>query len=326
MTALNLGEIVATTLRNRNPSLADNITNDNWLLSTLDSKGKIKSPSGGRTLVEPLAYAANASVQWYDGYETFDISEQADQIDAAEYDWKQLGGFALVSGKEQIMNSGKYAALSLVKSRMDVLEMTLKNEAGTAMYADGTGTSGKEFGGLQLLIADDPTAIGTVGGIDQVANAWWRNQVSSVSGGLTSTNVTGQMNNMWLACRRGKDAVDTIAADYVGYTAYEESLQQQQRFAKANTARAGFESLQYKTADVIADDQCPAGTGAGNGGGRMYFVNCDYLYLQCAKQRKFSVGKTRTVENADYTATPIWLMGNLTCSNRARQGVIFGAA
>lgn len=328
MGALNLSEIVATTLRNRNPKLADNITDDNWLLGTLKEKGHFKKATGGRSLVEPIAYAENSSAKWYDGYETFTITEQADQIDAAEYDWKQIGGFAMISGAEEIMNSGKYAALNLIKSRIDVLEMTLKNKAGEGVYANGTGTSGKEFGGLQLLIDEDPTSAGTIGGINQVANAFWRNQYSNVSGGITSTNVLGEMNDMWLACRRGKDSVDLIAADYVAYTAYEETLQQQQRFTNnSKKAAAGFEALKYKTADVIADDQCPAGNtgGALSGGGRMYFVNTNYLYMQCTPKREFSVGKSRTVENADYDVVPVWFMGNLTCSNRARQGVITGA-
>ena len=327
MSAINLGEIVATTLRNRNPKLADNITNDNWLLGTLKEKGHFKKAGGGRTLVEPIAYAENASAAWYDGYETFDISEQDDQIDAAEYDWKQIGGFAMISGAEAVKNSGKWAALNLIKSRIGVLEMTLKNLAGTGMYADGV-TDPKAFGGLQLLIDEDPTSASTVGGIDQVANVFWRNQSSNVSGGIDSTNVLGEMNAMWLACRRGKDAVDLISADYVGYTAYEETLQQQQRFTNnSKKAAAGFEALKYKTADVIADDQCPAGNtgGALTGGGRMYFCNTDYLYMQCTPKREFTVGKTRIVENADYEVVPVWFMGNLTCSNRARQGVIVGS-
>lgn len=320
MTALNLGEIVATTLRKRNPQLADNVTNDNALWFTLNQKSHVKDAMGGRTLVEPLAYAENSSAKWYDGYETFDIAEQADQIDAAEYDWKQLGGFAMISGIEEIKNAGKWAALNLIKSRMSVLEMTLKNAAGAGTYADGTGTAGKEFGGLQLLIADDPSAVGTVGGIDQVANTFWRNQANDLSGGATQTtsaNITGYMNAMWLACKRGKDLPDLIAADDYMYTVYEESLQQQQRFTNnSKMAAAGFESLKYKSADIVHDDQCPAN--------HMYFMNTDYLYVQCSPKRKFTVGQERKVTNADYTVIPVWLAGNLTCSNRARQGVIIG--
>lgn len=319
MSALNLGEIVATTLRHRNPEMADGITNNHALWYTLNEKGHVKDADGGRTLVEPLAYAENSSAKWYDGYETFDIAEQADQIDAAEYDWKQLGGFAMISGIEEIKNSSKYAALNLIRSRIEVLEMTLMNAAGTAAFADGTGSTGKEFGGLQLLIADNPTAVGTVGGIDQAANAFWRNQVDNQSLGLTvtdSSNITGLMNQMWLATIRGKDKVDLISADNFMYDTYEQSLQQQQRFADSKMAAAGFESLKYKTASVVFDDQCPAD--------HMYFQNTRYLYVQCSPKRKFTTGKERLVTNADYSVVPVWLAGNFTCSNRARQGVIIG--
>jgi hypothetical protein len=315
MSALNLGEIVATTLRKRNPQMADNITNHNALWYTLDQKGHIKDASGGRTLVEPIAYAENSSAKWYDGYETFTITEQADQIDAAEYDWKQLGGFAMISGIEQIKNSGKHAALNLIKSRIEVLEMTLQNKAGAAVFANGTGSSGKEFGGLQLLVADDPTAVGTVGGIAQNTNAFWRNQVDGTAAAITSSTVKGRFNSMWLNTIRGKDKVDLVVADSVVYTAYEESLQDQQRFGDSKMAAAGFESLKYKTANVVYDDQCPAD--------HAYFLNTRYLYMQCAPSRKFSVGKERQIENADYTVIPVWLAVNMTCSNRALQGVIF---
>lgn len=312
MGALNLGEIVATTLRNRNKKMADNITNDNGLLATLKEKGHMKPCHGGRTLVEPLSYAENSSAKWYDGYETFTITEQTDQIDAAEYDWKQLGGFAMISGIEEIKNAGKYAAINLIKARIDVLESTLKNKAGEGVYADGTGNAGKEFGGLQLLVADNPAAAGTVGGIDQAANAWWRNHFDSAA--ITKENIGETMNAMWLACKRGKDKVDLIQADTVMYSAYEASLQQYQRFADSKKAAQGFEALKYKSADVVHDDQCPEK--------HMYFLNTDYLYMQVSPKREFKVGKERKVENADYTVIPVFFAGNLTCSNRARQGVI----
>lgn len=315
MSGLNISELIATTLRNRNPKLADNITGDNWLLSTLREKGHIKNASGGRVLSEPIAYAENSNAAFYDGYETFTITPD-ESISLAEYDWKQLGGFATISGAEEIMNSGKYAALNLIKSRLDVLEMTLKNKAGAGVYADGT-TDTKAFGGLEFLIADDPTAIADVGGIDQNANAWWRNQYNAVGAAVTSSNVLGLMNSMWLATRRGKDATDLISASYDMYTPYEESLQQYQRFADSKKAAAGFESLKYKSADVIADDECPDL--------HMYFVNTSYLYMQRSAKRDFTVGKTRLIENGDSSVTPVWFMGNLTCSNRARQGVIIGS-
>lgn len=323
MSSLNLSEAVATTLRRRNTKLADNITNHNALLAKMDEKGHIKSVMGGRVLTEPLMYAENSTVKWYSGFETFTVGAPGETIDAAEYDWKQLGGFATISGIEEIKNSGKHAAIALVESRIKVLEASLKNAAGTAVYADGTGTSGKEFGGLQLLVADDPTGAGTVGGIDQAANAFWRNQVNDQASdagaaATSSANITGFMNTMWLSCVRGQDKPDLIPADSVMYTHYEESLQQYQRFSQSKLADAGFEALRYKTADVVYDDQCPTR--------HMYFLNTDHLYMQCASNRKFKVGESRTIQNADYRAVPVWLAGNMTCSNRSLQGVLIGKA
>jgi len=35
-----------------------------------------------------------------------------------------------------------------------VLEKSMMNSLSTAIYSDGTGSSGKEVGGLQLIVAD----------------------------------------------------------------------------------------------------------------------------------------------------------------------------
>lgn len=316
MADINIGQIAATTLRNRSKTLADNVTNHNALLKTLSDKGHIKDAAGGRTIVENLIYAENGTAKFYDGYETFTVTDQ-DVIDAAEYDWKQLGGFVTMSGLEQVKNSGKHAVLDLLEGKIKALQATLKNAAATSIYSDGTGTSGKEFGGLQLLVADNPAAAGTVGGIDQVANTFWRNQFddhTADGSSTTAAQLLTYMNNMWLATIRGSDKPDILAADSVSYRLYEDALQPQQRFTTSKLADAGFENLKYKGASVVYDDQAPAN--------HMYFLNTDYLFMRKAPNRWFDVGDARTIQTADYEVVPVWLAGNLTCSNRQRQGVI----
>lgn len=319
MSSLNISEAVATTLRRREKELADNITKNHPFMYRLEEKGNIKSVQGGRVLTHPLMYAENSTVKWYSGYETFTVGAPDETIDAAEYDWKQLGGFAAISGIEEIKNQGMHAAVDLIEARIEVLQKTLRNATGASVFSDGTGTSGKEFGGLQLLVADDPTAAGTVGGINQQTQSFWRNQVNDLSGGsvtTTSSNITGYMNRMNLATLRGTDKVDLIMCDDEMYTFYEESLQQYQRFNTSKLADAGFEALKYKTADVVYDEECPAY--------HMYFLNTDYLNMKCAAKRKFKVGKSREIQNADYRVVPVWLAGNLTCSNRSLQGLVIG--
>ncbi len=54
--AVNVTELVSTTLRNRDRMVADNVTASNALLTTLESTGNIKNAGGGRQLDEPLLY------------------------------------------------------------------------------------------------------------------------------------------------------------------------------------------------------------------------------------------------------------------------------
>lgn len=312
MADLNVGELVATTLRNRQPEMADNITNNNALLWRLEKKGNFAPADGGRTIDEPLMYAENTNAKWFDGYESFDIQPD-DSIDLAVYDWKQLGCFATISGIESIKNSGRYAVKNLIKARVKVAEATLRNKAGLSIFSDGTGTGGKELGGLQLLVADDPTAAGTVGSIAQATNTFWQNQYST-STNVTSSNVQSEYNSMYLnTCRLG-DKTDLIISGNSMYTHYWTSLQTIQRITTSEMGEAGFMSLKFQNADVVFDENCNTN--------RAYFLNTDNLFFRCAPSRKFRVGKERQIDNADYVVVPIWFAGNITCSNRSLQGVI----
>ena len=313
--AVNLTELVATTLRNRDRMVADNVTNHNGLLRTMEDRGNIKNAGGGRDLTEPLLYNELAT-KFYDGFETFTIDTSQEVIDAAVYDWKQLGGFSFISGKEKIMNRQKWQAVSIAESRIDALIAGLRNKTGASLYGDGSADGGKAFGGLALLVADDPTAAGTVGGIDQVAEAWWQNQ-HDVGTAIDTSTILGRMNAMQLACTRGADQPDLIVADKNTFTAYWETLQANMRHSSAKLADAGFRTLEFIGTPVVYDAQCPTD--------RMYFLNTKYLFFRKAPERWFTTEKARKVENADYDVIPNWTMGNLTTNARFLQGVIGGA-
>ena len=92
-------------------------------------------------------------MQFYSGYETLDVSP-ADVLTSAVFDYKQLSGSVTISGLEQIKNSGEQAIINLLEARINVLEKSMMNSLSTSIYSDGTGSSGKEVGGLQLIVAD----------------------------------------------------------------------------------------------------------------------------------------------------------------------------
>lgn len=314
MTTFNVGERVSATLRSRNSEIFDNITNHNPLLHRLKSKGGIKGDDdGGRNIAEPLMLTENGMYKWYSGLESFNIVEE-EVLDLAEYERKYLGTFVYFSGKDEIENRGQSQVINLMKARTKVAIKTLENQVAAGLYSDGSAT--KELGGLRLIVDDDPTSAGTVGGIDQAAHAEWRNQYTPATS-FTSSTAQGLMNTRYLSLLRNGDKPDLILADDDMYTAYWESLQANIRYTTSKMADAGFEALKYKGSDVIFDSNCPDK--------RMYMLNTDSLFLRCPSDRKFTVKKSRTVSNADYDVVPIMFAGAVTCGNRSLQGVIIGS-
>ena len=311
MASPNLSEIVTTTLRNRSRTLSDNVSNHNALLRRLRENGNQTSVTG-RDIVRELEYADNGTVQFYSGYETLDVSP-SDVLSAAVFDYKQLAGNVTISGLEQVKNSGTEAIINLLEARINVLEKSLMNSLSTSLYSDGTGTAGKEVGGLQLIVADAGT--GTVGGINSSTFTFWQNaQTTATSSAFSVANVQADMNTIYLSLVRGADSPDLVMAGTNAYTAFLGSLQAIQRITSDDLATSGFTSLQYLNSDVVFDSACNTN--------RMYFLNTDYLRLEVAAARDFVPGEAKMSVNQDAMVTPMFWSGNLTCSNRALQGVI----
>jgi hypothetical protein len=321
MPSPNLGEIVTTTLRNRSGEIQDNVTNNNALLSRMKTRGRIKPVSGGRTIVEEMDYSENATFQWYSGYDELNVAP-SDVITAAEFNFAQAAVAVSMSGLEELQNSGSDAIIDLLEARIENAMRTMANRMSASMYSDGTGFGGREVGGLQLLIADNPTT-GTVGGINRANWVFYRNQRFSgtTDGGaaVSATNIQSYMNHLWLRTVRGADKPDLILADNNYFNFYWSSLQAIQRITSAGEGQAGFSSLKYMSADVVFD----GGIGGGCPANRMYFINTDYLKFRPHRDRNMvPIGGERMSVNQDAMVKLIGFAGNMTLSNALLQGVL----
>lgn len=329
MASPNLSEIVTTTLRNRSGKLADNVTKSRALLTRLKSKGNVKTFAGGRSIVQELEYQENGTFKRYSGFDLLNISP-SDVMTAAEYDYKQAAVAVTMSGLERLQNNSDEQVIDLLSGRIKNAERTLMNNIAGDVFSDGTADGGRQIGGLQLLVSGTPGS-GTIGGIPASTWAFWQNvKFSGLTDGgaaVTAANIQSYMNALAIRLTRGTDCPDLIVADDVYYGLYLSSLQAIQRITDEKMAGAGFTSLKYfgvgGNTDVVLERSAGPFANSGMPASRMYFLNTDYIYFRPHTERNFIVDDAeRTNPNQDAFVKLLFWAGNMTCANRALQGVL----
>ncbi len=318
----NYSDALATTLAYRSKELADNVSKNNALLHHLKDKSKIREISGGSKILEELEYGEGDMI-WYNGYDAIDYSPKQ-LFSAAEYALKLCAVPVAISGEDLLKNSGPEKIIDLFEKRVENAFKTMSNQMSKAIYSDGTGSSGKEIGGLKFLVADAPET-GTVGGINRATsgNEFWRNKSTTASAALTKDTIGGAMHKMYQSLCRGTDKPDLIIAGDDLYSTFEESLTPLQRFSDPKMADSGFQTLKFKGADMV----CDGGQGGYCPDKHMYFLNTDYIYLRPHKDRNMKViGGDRMAVNQDALYKIVGWAGNLTMSNASVQGVLIDAS
>lgn len=315
----NVSDIVSTTLENRSSTIQDNVTNNNAVLKWMSKSGNIKTVDGGSLIYEQLSYAQNANFSWYSGGDTLSVAS-SDMISASQFAWKQCACPVVITGLEQLQNSGKEKIVDLLDSRVAITESTMANRVAEALYSDGTGYGGKQLTGLALAVSLTPTS-GSYGGIDPATWAFWANQIYS-PGTLAANTVQPAFNTLYAKLVRGADKPNLIVLDTNLWTTFTNSLQLLQRFTGSGEADLGFPSVKFMGADVVLDGglggYAPANTG--------YFLNTKYLKYRPHKDRNMVSldPNRRSAVNQDASASILAFAGNMTCSNRSLQGVLKG--
>lgn len=320
----NFDTLVSTTLKNYRANLADNITAHQVLWYQLKERGFVREDEGGTSIVEPLLVERNSTVASYSGYDIIDTTPQAG-ITAAEFNWKQVAGSVSISGEEEFKNSGsKTKVISLLQSKITQLELSMMLEINRQLQLDGTGNGGKDITGLGLAV-EDGAAWSTYGGIDSNTYTYWRNQwASNVSITVASPPHTAYLNalrTMYNSCMRGKVKPTVIISDQFLYEQYEASLAPNERYMDMKLGDAGFMNLMFKMTPWTFDEDMPGASNVVTSDNHeLVMLNADFLKFVIGKGKNFVVTDMQRPENQDAKVSQVIMYGNLTCSNRARQG------
>lgn len=307
-------EILSTTLKNYVPKLTDNIFGARPLFYALTDGQSMRRVGGGAKIVVPVLGKTNATASSYSGTDAINITA-SDGMTAAEYDWGQYAVTVTISGIEEAKNNGEEQIIDLLEGKIFQAQETVISNMNAMLFADGTGNSGKDWNGIDNLVS----AVGTIGGIDATDsdNSWWRSTVTDHADANLSLNAMGSLYN---TVSVGNDQPTIIITSQLGYEAYEALLTSNVRYTDTDMANSGFQNLMFKGAPVVFDDDIPAGTTLGSG--RMYMLNTKYLSLVGHSDVWFKPTPFVRPNNLDAVYSQILCYGQLTCSNRARQGLL----
>jgi len=319
--AVNLGQLVATVAEKViGEKPADNIFTSQTLLAMLKENGGFKQVDGGRLIELGVIYQENSTFKSYSDLETLDTARQ-DFIDAARYEWKEIGGTSVISELELARAQGEAAKYDLAATKAQHAKDSLFAVCNRQMWSDGTGNSSKDIGGLKLLVASAPTS-GTVGQINRATFSFWRNyQASGVKTTAAYDNLRGAMRTCYNTTSRGGYAEHptVFLSGLTIFGAYEGTLTANERFTSKAEGEGGFknEVIKFKGAKVAFDEDCPT-TDA------MWGLNFDFLKFYYPRGRWAKVFSPVTPANQTAEIVKYLVIGNMGVSASRRQGIITG--
>lgn len=317
MNAAQLRQLLATTIANYRRQLYDNVTGSNLVLATLQQKGRITPLDGGSDIRGPVVFDEE-DFKWYDGVDSLGRT-QKETIGEAVYTPGMAAASITLSGEEMAKNAGRSQIVKLLRAKTQNAENTLKSGITRALYGDGS--VAKSFVGLDAIVSDTP-AVGTVGGIDAAAKPWWRTKAATVAmAGAADDRERYRrlrlgMSALYRQCCVGTEKTDIVTLSDDVYGLYESGLQENQRYADANAAALGFDTLKYRSATVITES---AGSAHPDDNG--FFLNTDFLNLEYYEGRGFDeLDLPESTPDMDAVTKHIGFMGALTCYKRNRHG------
>jgi len=299
----------------------DNIFPRFWLLENL-REGDSFRKGAGDPITGTIEYAINTTVKAMSELETLDVT-RVDVFDRYEYPWKFVGGDIVMSEFERKVTEGSAGKFDLFAGKMDNLKRSMENQINVDLFSDGTGTGGKQAGGLQLLVANDPTS-GSPGAINRAVFTFWRNQ--QASGAMTATpfdNLKASMRSVYNLGSNGpgQETPDFAVTTRTIFEAYEATLvnvERLNRSGKGDTGISGFKGDQIQFKDIsIAYD-------AANPVGNIYILNRRNLFIRYMHWMKAFPPQSPVNQFAD--VVKILTIYNLCTDNPRRLGVVTGVS
>lgn len=319
---------LASMLQHREKGYIDVISRQIPLFAWLRRKGNYVGVAGGTQYEWPVFNDLDTDEGSFDGYDTLP-NTASDDVDTAVASYKSYYKPIVISGTERDLNNGE-RIFNLMEQKEEAATASMRGQMSTHFYLDGTGNSSKRIVGLAAICAAAPTT-GTLFGINRATagNEYWRNQRTDTnavafdySDGIS--NIRNGLEATYTACGRQKTSGMQRYPDLIlcteNYRNYMSEVMDHkgQRYVNTNEADSGFETLKFRGASVVEDQDCPADAGSGE---QAFLLNSDSLRLIYIKSANFKTSAATALEAQDGFARRLIWRGALIARNPGKLGV-----
>lgn len=301
----SLDQISTTTQKAYIPVVVDNFFSSNPTFVFLVRKGK--KLEGGATIVQPVVLNQNSTATSYSGADVLPVAFD-EEITGAEFNWSQYAVSISITGLDDARNSGPYAVVNLVKSKIQIAEASLRQQVGADLQGDGTGNGGKNITGLAAAV-DDGTNVGTYGNISRTTFTKWKANYSA-NGGVGRALTMALLNAQYENASKDNTRPNLILATHTCYTKYMSLLQPNVRYGDTKLADMGFPNLFFQGRPFVVDEQIQTTPTE-----IMWMLNTNFMDLYIHIKRNFFFVPFQTLANQDAVVAKILLMLQLVCSS-----------
>ncbi len=247
--------------------LRDFITDNFFLLIPLFEKlylndkgtGTVIKFEGGREIASTFLYNAPTTTSYGPG-STADASVVQIVTDLI-FQWKQVWTPINIDGLSLAKLAGgpETRLIDYVEKLGEAAFQSHAQALNTMIYGDGTGNGSLDFDGLAEAV-DDGNIYGTYGGITRgntagTPGAGILGVVNSTGGPMSKALLMGSWNQVVY----NKYKPDLITTTRALWTKLWEHVEGGDRNAPGPLRDVGFDTIRFQGAEVVADDECPAG-------------------------------------------------------------------
>lgn len=283
---------------------------ENAALRALERGGFIQHVSLGENIEVPLDYRANPDTAVLASDQDAASLLKTEVITSAVFDIAQINVPVTWTKGDDARNPSENQKIALVKTLLENAINSHDDLIEQRIFTTSA-AGGVELQGLDNLV---PTSgQGTPGGIDAALETWWRNPADTYVDG---SDIEAAMTTVFNSAAKGSGSQlmpKILISGSTPHSLFESQLQALQRFGSEGEAKAGFKTLQFKTADYVYSQF---------GGNNIYFLNSKNYNLVVSKQYFRDKGSTFDVPGQNAFYFLVYSALQFVISNKSRLAVL----